>query len=146
MGTLSKEVVMGLLDEMVKGLAGKFLGGKSQNPLLDIAMNLITNPQTGGLTGLVEMFNNKGLGNAMSSWISTGENQPVSGQQIQHVLGSEQIQQIAQKIGIQQGDVTSGLASLLPQIIDKLTPSGQLPEGGSMDQSLGMIKKLLSGT
>ena len=139
---------MGIFDGVLKGLAGKFLGGgsQSQNPLLDIAMNLITNPQTGGLTGLVEMFNNKGLGNTMSSWISTGQNQPVSGQQIQNVLGGEQIQQIVQKLGIPQGDVTNGLASLLPQIIDKLTPNGQLPESGSLDQSLGMIKKLLSGT
>ena len=136
---------MGLLGDMVKGLAGKFLGGGAgtQNPLLDIAMGLINNPQEGGLTGLLETFKGKGLGDAVSSWISTGQNQPVSGEQITHVLGKEQIQQIAEKIGIPKGEVSSGLASILPQIIDKLTPNGKLPESGLLEQGLSLVKKQL---
>jgi uncharacterized protein YidB (DUF937 family) len=79
--TILKERVMGLLGEMVKGLAGKFLGGGAgtQNPLLDIALSLLTNPQTGGLGGLVEAFKSKGLNDIMSSWVSTGQNLPISG-------------------------------------------------------------------
>ena len=140
-----KEVNMGLLDQIVKGLAGKFLGGGAgtQNPLLDIALGLINNPQAGGLTGLLETFKGKGLGDAVSSWISTGQNQPVSGEQIQHVLGKEQIQQIAEKIGIPKGEVSSGLASILPEIIDKLTPNGTLPESGMLEQGLSLLKKQL---
>ena len=136
---------MGLLDQIVKGLAGKFLGGGAgtQNPLLDIALGLINNPQEGGLTGLLETFKGKGLGDAVSSWISTGQNQPVSGEQITHVLGKEQIQQIAEKIGIPKGEVSSGLASILPQIIDKLTPNGTLPESGLLEQGLSLVKKQL---
>jgi len=136
---------MGLLDQIVKGLAGKFLGGGAgtQNPLLDIALGLINNPQAGGLTGLLETFKGKGLGDAVSSWISTGQNQPVSGEQIQHVLGKEQIQQIAEKIGIPKGEVSSGLASILPEIIDKLTPNGTLPESGMLEQGLSLLKKQL---
>ena len=136
---------MGLLDQIVKGLAGKFLGGGggTQNPLLDIALGLINNPQAGGLTGLLETFKGKGLGDAVSSWISTGQNQPVSGEQIQHVLGKEQIQQIAEKIGIPKGEVSSGLASILPEIIDKLTPNGTLPESGMLEQGLSLLKKQL---
>jgi uncharacterized protein YidB (DUF937 family) len=142
---LVKEDDMGLLDQIVKGLAGKFLGGGAgtQNPLLDIALGLINNPQAGGLTGLLETFKGKGLGDAVSSWISTGQNQPVSGEQIQHVLGKEQIQQIAEKIGIPKGEVSSGLASILPEIIDKLTPNGTLPESGMLEQGLSLLKKQL---
>jgi uncharacterized protein YidB (DUF937 family) len=136
--------MMGLLDEMTKGLAGKLLGGGQQSPLLDIVMGLINNPKTGGLTGLVEMFKNKGLGDAMASWISTGQNLPVSGEQIQQVLGSEQIQQFAQKMGASKEDISGGLASLLPEVIDKLTPKGTLPESGSLEQGLSMIKKMFS--
>jgi uncharacterized protein YidB (DUF937 family) len=79
--TILKGGVMGLLGEMVKGLAGKFLGGGAgtQNPLLDIALSLLTNPQTGGLGGLVEAFKSKGLNDIMSSWVSTGQNLPISG-------------------------------------------------------------------
>jgi uncharacterized protein YidB (DUF937 family) len=137
---------MGLLDGLVKGLAGKFLGGGSQqNPLLDIAMGLLTNPQTGGLSGLVETFTKKGLGDAMGSWISTGQNLPVTGQQVQQALGGDLIEQFARQMGSSKEDVSGGLASLLPDIIDKLTPNGQLPPQDSLQQTLGMLAKTLSG-
>ena len=132
---------MGTLGEMAKGFLEKALGGGSQNPLVDIVLGLITNPQSGGLQGLIETFEEKGLGEAMSSWISTGENQPVSGDQIQHALGSDLIQQIAQKLGSSKSEVSGGLANLLPDIIDKLTPTGKLPEGDQLSQGLEMLKK-----
>jgi len=133
---------MGLLDQIVKGLAGKFLGGGTgaQNPLLDIALSLLTNPQTGGLEGLVETFKGKGLNDIMSSWISTGQNLPISANQIQNVLGSDLIQQFAKKLGASNADVSGGLANLLPELIDKLTPTGQLPEKNVLEQGLKMLK------
>jgi len=133
---------MGLLDQIVKGLAGKFLGGGTgtQNPLLDIALSLLTNPQTGGLGGLVETFKSKGLNDIMSSWVSTGQNLPVSGKQIQGVLGSDLIQQFAKKLGASNTDVSGGLANLLPDLIDKLTPKGQLPEKDTLEQGLKMLR------
>ena len=133
---------MGLLDGMGKGLLGKILGGgSSQNPLMDIVLGLITNPQTGGLQGLIQTFKDKGLGDAMSSWISTGENQPVSGDQIQHAMGGNFIQQIAEQLGSSKSEVSGGLANLLPDIIDKLTPNGKLPESDQLSQGLEMLKK-----
>ncbi len=132
---------MGFLDGMAKGLLSKVLGGSSQNPLLDVVMGLISNPQTGGLQGLVQAFKEKGLGDAMSSWISTGKNQPVSGDQIQHALGGNFIQQIAEQLGSSNSEVSGGLANLLPNIIDKLTPTGRLPEGNQLSEGLELIKK-----
>jgi uncharacterized protein YidB (DUF937 family) len=133
---------MGIFDEMAKGLLGKVLGGgSSQNPLMDIVMGLIANPQSGGLQGLIQTFKEKGLGDAMSSWISTGENQSVSSDQIQHALGGRFIQQIAQQLGSSKSEVSGGLANLLPDMIDKLTPTGKLPEGDQLLQGLEMLKK-----
>ena len=133
---------MGVLGEMAKGLLSKVLGGgSSQNPLVDIVMGLITNPQSGGLQGLIQTFKEKGLGDAMGSWISTGQNQPVSGDQIQHALGGNFIQQIAQQLGSSKSEVSGGLANLLPDIIDKLTPTGKLPEGDQLNQGLEVLKK-----
>lgn len=132
---------MGFLDGMAKGLLSKVLGGSSQNPLLDVVMGLISNPQTGGLQGLVQAFKEKGLGDTMSSWISTGKNQPVSGDQIQHALGGNFIQQIAEQLGSSNSEVSGGLANLLPNIIDKLTPTGKLPEGNQLGEGLELIKK-----
>ena len=132
---------MGFFDGMAKGLLSKILGGSSQNPLLDVVMGLISNPQTGGLQGLAQAFKEKGLGDAMSSWISTGKNQPVSGDQIQHALGGNFIQQIAEQLGSSNSEVSGGLANLLPNIIDKLTPAGKLPEGNQLSEGLELIKK-----
>jgi uncharacterized protein YidB (DUF937 family) len=136
------EVNLGILDEMAKGLLGKVLGGgSSQNPLMDIVLGLITNPQTGGLQGLIQRFKEKGLGEAVSSWISTGENQPVSGEQIQHALGGNFIQQIAEQLGSSKSEVSGSLPNLLPQIIDKLTPNGSLPESDQLHQGVELLKK-----
>lgn len=133
---------MGILDEMAKGLLGKVLGGgSSQNPLMDIVLGLITNPQTGGLQGLIQRFKEKGLGEAVSSWISTGENQPVSGEQIQHALGGNFIQRIAEQLGSSKSEVSGSLPNLLPQIIDKLTPNGSLPESDQLHQGVELLKK-----
>ena len=84
------------------------------------------------------------MGGLVSSWIGTGENQPVSGEQIEQTFGSDKIQEIAQKLGISGAEASGGLAALLPQIIDKLTPEGKLPEGGMLDQGLAFLKKSLS--
>ncbi len=137
---------MGLLDEVIKGVAGKSLGGGGQNPLMDIVLGLVTNPQTGGLKGLIQKFKEKGFGDAVSSWISTGENQSVSGDQIQHALGGNLIQQIAEQLGSSKTEISGGLSDLLPQIIDKLTPNGTLPDGDSLQQGLNSLKKNLLNT
>ena len=105
----------------------------------------INNPDTGGIGGLIQRFGNKGLGDAMSSWISTGENQPVSGEQVTDIFGSETIQQIAQKLGISGEDASSGLAALLPQIIDRLTPDGTVPKEDLLAQGLSALKRKLLG-
>jgi uncharacterized protein YidB (DUF937 family) len=136
---------MGFLDEITKVVGDKFLGGASQGGLMELVLGLINNPQTGGLGGLVEMFKSKGLGDAVSSWISTGENQPVSNDQITSALGSNTIQEISQKLGISGTDASNGLAALLPQVIDKLTPDGSIPEGDLLEQGLSILKQKLLG-
>jgi uncharacterized protein YidB (DUF937 family) len=93
---------------------------------------------------LIQSFNSKGLGDIVSSWVGTGENLPISGQQIQEVLGSGQIQQMAEKLGTSSEDVSGGLAGLLPQLIDKLTPDGSVPESGMLEKALGLFKSGLA--
>jgi uncharacterized protein YidB (DUF937 family) len=136
---------MGLLDQVIGGLSGKLAGSGDQGKLLDSVISLINNPETGGLAGLVQSFKDKGLGNAVGSWISTGENLPVSGEQIKQVISSENIQQLAGKLGLSGGEVSNVLAGLLPQVIDKLTPDGTLPEGGLVEKGLSLLKTKLLG-
>jgi len=136
---------MRILDEITKATGGETPSGAGQEGLLDQIMGLINNPGTGGMAGLVEKFNSQGLGDAISSWISTGENQPVSGQQMEQAFGSSIIQDIAQKLGVSGADVSSGLAALLPKVIDGLTPEGKVPEGGLLDQGLDFLKNQILG-
>jgi uncharacterized protein YidB (DUF937 family) len=131
---------MGLFDSVVGALAGGQSGGDNQ--LLNIVMQLINNPQTGGLGGLVQSFQQGGLGNIVNSWVSTGQNLPISAEQIQAVLGGGKLQEIAAQLGVSTEQASGGLADLLPQLVDKLTPNGQVPESGDLlAQGLDMLKK-----
>ncbi|RQO72790.1 hypothetical protein DBR44_10695 [Aquitalea sp. FJL05] len=97
--------------------------------------------QQGGLSGLVEKFNSGGMSELVSSWVGTGGNLPVSAEQIQQVLGNEQVTVLAGKFGLDPQQLSQGLADYLPQAVDKLTPDGQLPQGGDLlSQGLGMLQ------
>ena len=133
---------MGLLDEMENKAVTSMLGNNS-NPLATSLLQMINN-QPGGLSGLAQSFHEKGLGGIMSSWVGTGQNLPITADQIQHVLGSDQVKELAAKAGISPDLASSSLATMLPSLIDKLTPNGQMPDhsnliqmGMSVLQSLG---------
>ena len=129
---------MGVMD-LVGGLLCQ--GGQAQgNPLMGAVMGLIQN-HPGGLQGLLGQFQEKGLGDQVASWIGTGANQPISAEHVQAALGPDQLQQLAGQLGMSHGEAASGLAGLLPQVVDKLTPQGSVPEGGS--DLLGTLKGLL---
>jgi uncharacterized protein YidB (DUF937 family) len=130
----------------LEDMAGKELGSmlsSGSNPLAAGIMQMI-NSQPGGLSGLVQQFHDKGLGSLVSSWVSTGQNLPISADQLQHVLGSEQVKDLAAKAGISPDAAGSHLAQLLPVLIDKLTPNGQIPQGTSslLESGLGILKGL----
>ncbi len=129
------EANMGLLDNLLKSGASATSGEGQQNTIMGLAsgiMEMLTSQQTGGLQGLVQRFGQKGLGDIVSSWVSTGPNLPVSGDQIQSALGSDAISSLAQKAGVAPDKASSILAQVLPGIVDKLTPEGKIPESGSL--------------
>ena len=137
--------MVGLLDSVLGSVLGKVMGGGQQgNALMDMAMGLLNNPQSGGLSGLLEKFKASGLGDQAASWVGTGENAPVSGDQIHNALGGDFINQIASKLGVDASQASGGLAQLLPTLIDKLTPNGAVPaDGDQLAQGLAGLRKLL---
>ncbi len=135
---------MGMLDGLLGGLmggAGGAAGGaqQGQSPLMMMAMQLIQ--QNGGLPGIISKLQSGGMGQQVGSWVGTGQNAPVSGSQLSEVLGSGSIGQLAQQFGLSHGDAGSGLAQMLPQIIDKMTPHGQVPDdhGDMLAQALAAL-------
>lgn len=138
---------MGLLDQISGAMGGSAgAAAEGENSLLGNIMHLVNNPETGGLSGLVQSFQNGGLGEVINSWVSTGHNLPISSEQIQSILGSEQVSQIAGKLGISPEEASGKLAEFLPQIVDKLTPNGSVPEGSDlMSKGLELLKSKLFG-
>jgi uncharacterized protein YidB (DUF937 family) len=139
---------MSLLNSIVGAVVNNMGQGQSQpaNPLMNIVMGMLTQQSgqgsqggLGGLAGLAEMFQQKGAGDLMSSWIGTGQNMPISGDQLSGILGSEQIGSIASQLGMSQSETSGALADLLPQVIDRLTPQGQMPQGDISQQLSGML-------
>jgi uncharacterized protein YidB (DUF937 family) len=106
-----------------------------------MALQLIQ--QNGGLPGIISKLQNGGLAQQVGSWVGTGQNMPVSGSQLQEVLGTGSIGQIAQQLGMSHGDASSNLAQLLPQLIDHLTPTGQVADNHSdmLAQALSALTK-----
>ena len=92
----------------------------------------------GGLGGLLGQLTQGGLGDAVQSWVGSGQNQPVSADQLGDALGGAQVDAMAQQAGMSSGDLLSQLSHLLPQVVDKLTPNGQMPAAGAnMSDMLG---------
>ena len=151
---------MGLLDSILGGGAGQLPGGLggAQSPLgsilaglsggnqstgsglLSAAMMLLQ--QNGGLGNVIAQFEQKGLGAQASSWVGTGTNQAISADQLSSVFGPGALGQIASQLGMDQGQASHAMAQLLPEVVNHLTPQGQVtPDSGDlMSQALSMLR------
>jgi uncharacterized protein YidB (DUF937 family) len=111
---------------------GGGMGG--QAALLQMVLSMLANNgQGGGLGGLMEKFQSAGLGEQMNSWVGTGQNLPVSPEQLGSVFGQDQMSQMAERMGLSTGDLGAQLSQMLPQAVDHFTPGGQAPAGGLGD-------------
>jgi uncharacterized protein YidB (DUF937 family) len=135
---------MGVLDNL-GGAVGSVLGqGKNAGVsavLLQQLIAMLSKP--GALANLTTAFQSAGLGNILQSWIGTGQNLPISADQITKVLGSGTIAELANKAGIGESETSSALASLLPQVIDKVSPGGSVPAHNDLGGALASLGKLL---
>lgn len=141
---------MGLLDGILGNVLGGAMGGgglrnnnqPSDNPLgsilgglansgiakgalLALAFQLLQ--RNGGISGILDKLRGSGLGHQGNSWISTGANLPISPDQINDALGAEDIGQLANQYGMTPGQASGGLAELLPELVNQMTPTGQIP-------------------
>ena len=128
---------MGLFDSIISAVSGKSEASGEAAPLIGILSGLLA--QSGGLQGLANKFSQSGQGNAFSSWVGMGENQPVSSDQIQKALGSDQISALAARMGVDPALASSFLAEYLPKIVDKLTPEGKVDPTADHQQGLAAL-------
>jgi uncharacterized protein YidB (DUF937 family) len=130
---------MGLLDSILGAASGKSdaSGGGGVAPLIGVLGGLLA--QSGGLQGLANKFSQSGQGDTFSSWVGVGENQPISSNQVQNVLGSEQVNALAAKMGVDPAQASNFLAEYLPNIVDKLTPTGKVDPNADHQQGLAAL-------
>ena len=125
-------------------LLGGLLGGGGQSGsgsgnILGALLSALGGSQggnTGGnpLGGLLEMLTKSGLAEQKDSWVGTGQNQSVTGAQIQQALPDETLQKVAEQAGVTPEQAASDLAQTLPQAVDKLTPEGRVPQAASLEE------------
>jgi uncharacterized protein YidB (DUF937 family) len=153
---------MGLLDSLLSGVIGSATGGQgaqsASNPLgsilaslaggnqqqtgnlLAAAMSLLQ--QSGGLGGMLGQLQSSGLGAQADSWVSTGANMAVSGDQIDQAFGGPALGNVASQLGMSHGQASSAMAQILPELINQLTPNGRVPEDSSdlISRALSMLR------
>jgi uncharacterized protein YidB (DUF937 family) len=142
---------MGILDSLMKNpqMLGDVAMFASDNPqIAKAAMSFLSSSGGGGATGsaglggVLSALQSGGLGDVVSSWVGTGANKAISPAHVRAALGSEKVSQFAKQAGVNPSEASSALAAMLPQLVDKLSPDGKLPDAQGLD---GLIGKLLGG-
>jgi uncharacterized protein YidB (DUF937 family) len=129
---------MGLFDSLAGSMMGK-LGGE-KGAIAQVAIDLFN--QNGGLPGVLEKFKAAGFSDEVASWVGKGSNLPISATQVVQVLGSSSVQTAANKLGINPDEISAKIAEYLPQVVDRMTPNGEVNKdsGNLMATLLGMLK------
>ncbi len=91
----------------------------------------------GGLGSLVSMFQNAGLGDIVGSWVGTGPNKAISADQVQQGLGADTMNQLAAQSGLSVGQVAEHLSTVLPGLVNEVTPGGKMPDLASLQGMFG---------
>ena len=135
---------MGLLDTIVTSAVNNALGGNASGltgNLVKGVVGMLTSGSGGGISNLVEKFNQSGLGDVAASWIGKGENKPVTPQQVEAALGSDKVAELAREAGIPEEKGAEVLSQVLPNVVNEMTPDGEVPE----PHKLGTISKVILG-
>ena len=94
--------------------------------------------QNGGLEGVLGKLRQGGLGQQADSWVSTGQNMNISADQLQQIFGSSTMRDLASQLGMPQEQAGSTMAQVLPELINQLTPQGQVPANGDEEIAEGL--------
>ena len=119
------------------GMLARLLGG----PLLGIVLAMLN--KQGGLDGMLDKFRGAGLGAKADSWVGTGPNQALNPDELERALGPEELQQIADQTGMTVEQVREKLSEGLPEVVNHLTPKGEVPDDHRLGGMLAKLEKFL---
>ena len=133
--------------DMGMGQSGSGMGNKGgalMLLLLPLAMQWVQ--RNGGIGGVLERFKNKGYSQQAASWVSTGANEELEPQAVSDVVGTEELSRLSQQLGVSQEEVSSGMAQILPEMVNQLTPQGGVPDDGDevLNRGTSMLEQIMS--
>jgi uncharacterized protein YidB (DUF937 family) len=134
--------ILGGLTGQGGGMPGMGAGpGQGGSPLLMILLQLLQ--QNGGLGGLMGRMQQSGMADQVQSWIGTGQNQSISPDALLQIFGQGQLSEIAQQLGMSQQEAAGGMAQMLPDLVNEMTPQGQIPANDNdlVSQVLASLQK-----
>jgi uncharacterized protein YidB (DUF937 family) len=125
---------------VVRRIAGRAIRGLGGDKLSGVVNSLLGQGGT-GLTALLEKFNKGGLEELVQSWVSKGANKKLTAEQVKSVLGADTVSGIAGQLGTSEEAAASKLAGALPQLVNKLTPKGEVPDQETLAKRLAALLK-----
>lgn len=136
---------MSLFGQIAQQALGSILGNttsSAQSPLLQIAAKLLQ--ENGGLEGLLAKFQASGLSSQAASWVGTGQNMPLEAKDIGAAFGQSKLSELATQFGLPADQLSSGLAQVLPQLVDKVTPNGNTQGSDALiNQGMALLQGFL---
>lgn len=135
-GALGRTGAGGIGGTTGRGMGGG-LGGGLLGALLPVVASMLAN---GGLKKLLAGLQAKGLGSEADSWVSAGENKPVEGAQVREVLGDDEITRISDQLGVTKDEAAEAVATVLPDVVDQVTPRGELPPDDELDSAFEQLR------
>ena len=141
---------LGGLGDLLGGASRGGGGANLMTALLPVVLMMLQNrggagggSGLGGLGGLLQQFQGAGLGRQVDSWVGTGANMAISPEQLIDVLGRDRMAQMATQAGVSEEQASTGLAAMLPEFVNQLTPQGQMPAEAEVGDALGDLKRSL---
>jgi OmpA-OmpF porin, OOP family len=135
-----------MFDSIINDVQKKFNLGDKGGSLLSSLLGLIANPANGGFGGFISRFRNAGLGGLVDSWVNTGDNTPISNEQLESALGADTISSVAEQAGVDKSTAASALGYMTPHVVDALTPDGEVPDEESLLSKVGGFLGGIGGT
>jgi len=121
---------MGILDSLENSPAFKSALGQMEAAVVPVVLNeVMGNNGQGGLSAILAKLQQAGLGDQVKSWLGNGSNLPITAEQLQQVLGSDTVRQLAARFNIPVDQFVQVLAQQLPGVVDHASPEGKLPPG-----------------
>jgi uncharacterized protein YidB (DUF937 family) len=155
---------MGGLDDLLKGtggggglgdLLGGILGGGGSgagestggglggNPMLRMLLPLVASMlMNGGLQKILSRLQEQGKGEEAQSWVGTGDNRSIGAEEVRRAVDHEDLERIAAQLGISEDEAAAAVASVLPDVVDRASPEGGLPDDDELDRRFGRLHEL----